>query len=294
MFKNRFKIFLIIFFPAASIIFSSCANLDHINKYAINSAEGVENFHDINFSFQEYCNFYQGRFLTLKINTTDINLPKPSDPDCKAYALSDSALQIFHNVLLSYFNSLTKVSDQKLIDYKLDDAVTNLKSFRDQVKWKINDDQLSSAQNIITKVLNHLMDHYRRAKIKKVLNETRNDLPNVIDAYSTSIQALAGLSRNAFANYKQFYISALLERTSDPSVKVLIVEEFNRTEIKFNEREKMIDKYLDVLNKIKEGYKELAANSNKLTSVLVKEEVKKYADDLEEIKEQIRALSKKM
>ncbi len=269
------------------VCFCSCANLEHINKYAHGSAEGLEKFKEIPFSFGDYCRHYQEAALTNSLQTDIAPLPKL---DCKFYSNSDTALKIFNHVLTAYLQGLEKLSDKDLVNYNLDDAATNLQALQGQIGWNVGDTQVTATKNIVTKLLNNLMNHYRKKKLKQIIEGSKNDFKIVIESYMIGIQALQGEAKLALRNYQDFYSNPLLEMAKEKALKTLLVRDYHHKEDVFAKTDKAIETYLKILKKIETGYDELAKSSDHLTADDLRDKLVKYASDFQYLNAQMADL----
>lgn len=272
------------------LYFTSCVSLEHINSYAHNSAASLEKFHDINFSFNRFCNEFQPEAITNSLQTDVTDRPKLN---CTFFKNADSALNILHQVLLLYIQGLEKISDKGLVDFNLDKTVSSLNSLQDQLGFTLSTSQITAAQNIVTKLLDEALNGYRKNKIKKIILETKDDFDSVMIAYMTGISALESEATLALRNYRDFYTNELLEdSTTTRAVKIFIVKDFREKEGEFTEIEKTIEVYTESLNTILNGYNQMVASAKNLTSDSLKALLKQCVDDIRFLKEQIENLKK--
>ena len=268
---------------ASLILFSSCGNLDHINTYAHNSAESMEDFHDIHFSFNSFCTQYSSAAIDNNLQTSIKDLPQP---DCSLFKNSDSALHIMHQVLLLYIQGLEKISDKDLVSYNLDATVDNLTTLQSKLGFTLKDKQITSAKNIVTKLLNAALNGYRRKRLKQILLETKGDFDNVMDAYMFGITALRAEADAALVNYRTLYTFQFLEMTHEDAIKILAVNDYRKKQTEFADIQQTINQYIQSLQVIKDGYDSVTASANDLTSVSLKTLLHEANKKLAALKEQ--------
>lgn len=262
----------------------SCANLEHINKYAHNSIESIDKFKEIPFSFDYYCHHYQEASLTNSIQDDIAPLPKL---DCGFYFKSDTALNIFNNILKVYLQGLEKLSAKDLVAYDLSNAANNLQALQGKVGWPISESQVTATRNILATVLNGIVNHFRKKRLKEIIQGSKNDFKIVIEAYITGISAMQEEAKLALRNYQDFYSNPLLEMSSEKALKVLLVRNFHQQEDVFEKVNQSIENYLKILGKIESGYIKLSNSSNRLTADDLKTSLQQCVDDLKYLKAQI-------
>ncbi len=271
------------------LLFSSCVNLNHINKYARKSAESLECFHNIPFSFNNFCTEYSSAAISNNLQTEIKDLPQP---DCSLFKNSDSALTILHRVLLLYIQALEKISGKDLVNYNLDTAVDNLTSLQSKMGFTLKSGQITSAKNIVTKILNASLNAYRKKKIKEILLETKGDFDNVMNAYIFGITALNAEADAALVNYRTLYTYHFLETSHDDAIKILAVNDYHKKQNEVVEIHQTINTYIKSLQVINKGYDELATSANNLTSSSLKTVLEQANEQLAYLKEQFQNLKK--
>ncbi len=249
------------------LLFSSCVSLEHINRYAHKSAESLECFHDIPFSFNSFCTQYSSVAINNNLQTEIKDLPQP---DCSLFKNSDSALNILHHVLLLYIEALGRVSDKDLATYNIDTTVDYLTTLQSKLGFTLESGQITSAKNIVTKLLNASLNAYRKKKIKDILLETKGDFNNVMNAYIFGMTALNAEDSAALVNYKTLYTYHFLETSHDDAIKILAVNDYRKKQREMAEIQQSINAYIQSLQVIKSGHQELATSANSLTSSYLK------------------------
>ncbi len=271
------------------LLFSSCVNLEHINRYAHKSAESLECFHDIPFSFSSFCTEYSSVAISNNLQTEIKELPQP---ECSVYKNSDSALNILHRVLLLYVQALGRISDKDLATYNMDTTVDNLTALQSKLGFTLESSQITSAKNIVTKLLSASLNAYRKKKIKDILLVTKGDFDNVMNAYIFGITALNAENSAALVNYKTLYTYHFLETSHDEAIKILAVNDYRKKQREMEEIQQSINTYIKSLQIIKSGHQDLATSANSLTSSSLKKVLEEADEKLADLKEQFQNLKK--
>jgi hypothetical protein len=218
---------------------------------------------------------------------------KPAD--CSLYIKADSALLIFHDIILAYISGLEKLSNKDLSTINLDGMVTNLKALQGQLpgSGKFSDKQFGAAQNIVSKIVSLGLKTFQKVKLKKTITEVDSNLAVVLNYYEMALQGLQSNAALCSKNYEDFVTDEILHNAKDVGAKNLIVRDYQTYKRESDKRATAIKLYIAAIDKIKLGHHELATSKTSITSQVVTKHVIQYAQDIFSLQEQIQNLKSK-
>lgn len=288
--KKVFYLFVI-----ASLGFTSCASFDHINSYSKTAVQGIEESDDINLSFTNICQQYSRSAFqySIRINPTIV---KPI-PSCDDEILADSILKIYHDITIAYLVGLNKLSNGDLTNFNLEGLANNLKDLKGKTNiTSVSDDQIAAAQSITANLLKWAFDIMRAVRLKKVITATDAPLHKVLDAYKLSLLALKGRIKQAKNDYNTFVFADAnlgILAASTNFEKNKVIKDRDAFYAVCDKEMSKVDAYINVINSIEVGHKELATLSPNLQAVAVKDMINQATGQIQSMDAEFKKLTKK-
>ena len=276
--------FLMIALVAIFVFFNSCVSLKQVNELSESSLESVKKYESLALDFEKACIEH---CRIDKLNKLEIDF---ENCDCSSSSKADSVTLVIFNAVKNYFDGLSKLSNNELTAYKLDDLTTALTE-NDFGDIKIDNEQVESYSKISKILLRAFTDEYRKKKISIYVKDAQDPLMVLLDALNENLnENLIGKVKTLRGKLKSYYFDIKNDvSVSEIDKKNALLEYSKQLEmIKLWEDE--IASYSKVLIKIKEGHTELAKNIDKIKEDEVRAILSQYASDIEAIKSEINKL----
>lgn len=271
----------------SSIVFLfSCVSLKQVNELSKSSLSGVKKYENLALSFETACSEH---CRIDKLQKLEIDF---ENCDCSEDAVADSVTLIIYNAVKYYFDGLSKLSDNELTSYKLDELTAAL-SENDFGDVSINANQAESYSKISKILLKAFTDEYRKKKIATYIQEAHDPLMILLDALDMNLnENLIGKVNNLRGKLKSYYFDIRNDSLITEIDKKNALKEYSIQLETIKLWESEITSYSKVINKIKEGHVDLFNNIENIKEDEIRALLSQYATDIESLKSEINKLRK--
>jgi hypothetical protein len=277
--------------------YTSCVNLQHVNRFATSSVDVLSHEDDIGYSFTQHClDFKCKEIYHIPTNFSKDFGEEPMRCDCDTFKMADKTLVLFNNVLTAYLTGLANLSDNQAVNYNFDNLIKAVDVDQIKDKLQITKSDISSLGKLATIISNDLMDLYRKRKLKDIIKKSNSAFDTVISAYRKCMNnyykniVLEGDYRNLSNLYTQYFKNN--ETLLSPIEKARIYEEYLTRRETFARYKGLSERFISALDEIKDGHNKLNEEADHLTRKDLKELVSKYATDIDSFMSEFNKLKK--
>ncbi len=270
-----------------SIGIYSCVSLRQINEYSSTSLAGIEKFENIDYTFTRHC-LDACLFNAMR----NFEIKREEECNCDLYKTADSVTLLIYNAIRGYFSGLAHISNNELTAY---DPGALQKALTEGNFWdiKIEKEHVDAYTNIYTILLRATADLYRKKKIKQYIEEANQPIQVLIQKFQFILQKnlegeLNFKMEKLYAYYKEM---SLNENITDYEKGKATVDYYQQLSAITREKD-LIDAFAKSLTTISDGHQKLYDNRNKLTSKEIKELMKQYASNVQDITTEFNKLKK--
>ncbi|MEP6952067.1 MAG: hypothetical protein ABI863_22445 [Ginsengibacter sp.] len=279
------------------VSFTSCVNLQHVNKFATTSVEALARQDDIGYSFTQHCLDFECKKDIYHIPDVTKDFGKAAPCNCDTFKKADDALDLFNSVLTAYLTGLANLSDSKAVNYNFDNLIKAVDVDEIAGQLKITKPEMTSLGNLATIISNDLMNLYRKRKLKEIIKKSNTDFGIVISAYRKCVN---DFFKNVLLDndlnitlpnlYSTYFITnaALLS----PLEKARIYEEYLARRATFETYKALTARLVFALDEIKDGHNKLNEESDHLTRNDLKQLINEYSTDIRAALGEFRKLKK--
>jgi len=237
-----------------SISLSSCVNLKHVNDFSSSSTNSIKKFEELNYTFTQNCvdNCYDKKINDFSLDTVDCN--------CNLNEKADSITQVIYNSVRGYFEGLSRLSNNNLTNYKLDN-LTNALTEGEFGSVKIEKQHIESYSKISKILLKSFTDEYRKKKIKQYVIEANQPIKILLSFLEYNLSSnLTGNLKVQKMSIKEYSFELLKNPSLSKIEKRKVIEEYYERIKKIESTEKELITYTKSLKKISDGHQKLADN----------------------------------
>jgi hypothetical protein len=273
--RNRKHFFIIVFLLSSCI--TGCVNLSNVHSYAEASADGIEKYQDLGYSFEQHC---KDECVIDKIRAHNIAIDSMMGFDCSLYHAADSATQIIYSSIKDYFNGLSDLSNDTLTSYNVDSLKTSLTSGKFG-KVEINKDQADAYSGIVKVLTRAVTDSYRMSKIKEYIEQANQPIQILLDKFQFIIKSnLVGELNAKKEGYYSIYKLMVLDTGLSEYEKLTATEDYYRKLSEINAKEDGLITYSNSLKKIAEGHQKLYDNRSDMKAKEFIGIISRYTNDI--------------
>lgn len=250
--KNSILAGTLVFFLACL----SCKSLKHVNEFSTASAEIINTYTTIPYSYYRNCRDRCDLERQTGIITGKIQF-NPADTikcDCKADLAKDNDATRAYTVLILYFSSLQQLSDHNKFIY----STGNLVSALGKIK-AIEDVQLQEpVTRIADLILNIATRGYRSRSLQLILDSSRVPVDRLLDNLILNNRILMG----KYKGYYGGYLNVMMQKYAGPHVAPRQQLDDYLSNSREMEKSKLviteIENFNALLTKVKSGHLKLA------------------------------------
>lgn len=270
--KLKSKTFVIAFL--AIIAFSSCVNLQHVNNFSLSSLEGVREFEELNYSFNQSC---LDKCLDEKVNSLDI---LTTACNCKQEKLADSITLKIYSSVYSYLDGLSKLSDGQLTAYKTEDLTTSLTE-GNFGSLTINKENVQSYSKISNILIRAFTDSFRKSNIKEYVVEANEPILKLLSFLDFNLSKnLNGKLNVRKESLKGDYFDLIRDKSLSNMEKRNAVKEYFNSIATIESQQHKLYVYSKTLSKIAEGHQQLHDNIDNLNDQEIMQDLFQYASEI--------------
>jgi len=269
-----------------SISLSSCVNLKHVNDFSSSSTNSIKKFEELNYTFTQNCvdNCYDKKINDFSLDTVDCN--------CNLNEKADSITQVIYNSVRGYFEGLSRLSNNNLTNYKLDN-LTNALTEGEFGSVKIEKQHIESYSKISKILLKSFTDEYRKKKIKQYVIEANQPIKILLSFLEYNLSSnLTGNLKVQKMSIKEYSFELLKNPSLSKIEKRKVIEEYYERIKKIESTEKELITYTKSLKKISDGHQKLADNIGILNQDEIKLALTQYASDIQDIISEFNKIKK--
>jgi hypothetical protein len=272
------KIFHLVIFSFAVIIFSGYANLKQINDYSSKSLDGIKKFEDIDYSFTRYC-FERCQFDAVR----KFEIKRETECNCDVYSAADSVTLLIYNAIRGYFGGLTSLSDNELTTYHFDAVQKSLAAgnFGD---IRIDSEQVAAYSNICKILLRAITDLYQKKKIKQYIEAANQPIQILLQKFQFILQKdlegeLNFKKEALYAYYKEMNLNGNISDYEKGKATI----DYYRQLADINQKQNQIDALAKGLECMAKGHQKLYDNRDKLNAKEIKVLFSQYSSDIQDV-----------
>ena len=268
-----------IFYLCLIYALGSCSSFKEVKAFAANSGKSIKSYENINYTFSINCNYKCSKRALENTNFQTIE----KKCSCEEALLADKNIKYLLRVLEGYFNGLSDLSDSDLTDFSFDAIQKPLTEGKYIKKADIK--PYTEIAYMITTVFT---DGYRSKKIQQFIKIANSNIIMLLEKTSSIIEDnLMHTLLARQADIQQIYHDLY----SAPDVSTF--EKYNIQKMYFSEitaiaaKKEALKNYGTALRKISKGHQSLFLNEHKLKEKEIRKIIRRYANDLNVIVEQI-------
>ena len=268
---------------------TACVDLKEVNNYSSNSLTGIKKFEDIDYSFKQHCiascQFEAIRNFQIKRDTI-------GECNCRDFDTADSVTLLIYNSIRGYFNGLRDLSDNDLTTYQFD-AVKRALTAGSFGHITIDSNDVNAYGNISKILLRATTDLYRKKKLTEYIEKANSPLQVLLQKLQFILQTnlkgeLNFKKEKLYSYYKEMVLGGSL---SDYEKSKATIEYYGQLS-EIRQKQKEIDAFAKGLRSIAAGHQELYDNRHKLNEKEIKELIKGYSSNIQDINSEFNKLKK--
>ena len=269
-----------IFYLSLLYILGSCSSFKEVNAFATNSGKSIKSYKSINHTFSGNCNY-----ICLQRALENSNFqPTEKKCSCEEALLADKNIKYLLRVLEGYFKALSNLSGSGLADFSFDAIQKPL------VEGKyIKKADIKPYTEISAMITTMFTDGYRAKKLKQFIKIANSDVILLLEKTSSIIEDnLLPTLLARQADIQQIYHD-LYSAEGTSSFEKFNIQKMYFSEITtIEEKKDALEKYSAALGKISKGHQSLYESKHKLKGKEIRKIIRRYANDLNVIVEQIK------
>ncbi|AWH86520.1 hypothetical protein HYN59_16015 [Flavobacterium album] len=250
-------------------LMSSCVNLKHVHDFSSSSLKSINEFEEINYGFEQICidNCKNKDIKRLLLDDT-------SHCDCANEIKADEVTMLIYNVVVGYFDGLSKLSAEDLTNYKTDGLAKALGDAGAETE-KVN-----AAAEISRITLKAVAGKYRSKKIKNYINEANSSIIVLIKALDFNVSNITGKLKLQQQSLKADYFSLIKDASLSGFEKRKVIEEYHSRLKEISLKIKKYETYSKSLKKVTEAHQKIKDNIDKFSAEEMKAMLNSYASDI--------------
>lgn len=270
-----------------SIFTYSCVNLKQLNDYASKSLVGIKKFESIDYSFKQHC-LDKCQLDAIK----SFEIKKQAECKCDLYIAADSVTLLIYNSIKGYFDGLVNLSNNDLTTYDLG-TLNKALTEGDFEGVKIEKEQADAYTSISTTLLRATTDLYRKKKIKQYIEEANQPIQILIKKLQFILQKnledeLNFKKEKLYTYYKEMNLNGNITDYEKGKATIDYYQQLSD----ITQKQRLIDAFVNGLKSISNGHQKLYDNRNKLTTKEIKESIKQYSSEIQDIISEFNKLKK--
>jgi hypothetical protein len=228
----------------------SCSSLSHINSFATTSEKALQKFQEIDFSATRYC-----REIVCQDPTSYStgNIIETANCNCSDFVGADKGIRMINAVLTTYLGGLEKLSTKNSTKFSFAGLATSTEILSDNLRLGLKSEEVKAMRDLSTAVAASALAGWRRAELKKTIENARNSLVVVLDAQRRNI----GFLRNIISEERkeiQIAYETMATNTSETSLRYLLNHDRLKTDLELRKQDLLLDHFGTALEKIKNEY----------------------------------------
>lgn len=255
----------------------SCVSLKEVNQYAASSVTSLNKINDINYSFSDYCQ-RDCELQQLRSGKIDTLFKCNCEP---LAAKADEAVQKIHYTITSYLRAIEQLTNNKGFTYDVSNLSAALQANPLIKLTPAQDTIFTNAGNFIATAATAF---YRKRKLKQYLNQADPVFQSLTETFiyliDNRLKSQLKISYDTrFANLNQ-----MLENANDnKGFKQFVIKVYLDERAYYKKHVALLESYAALLKTVKRGHHDLYLQRNNLKDTKVKELVKRYAEDVQDI-----------
>lgn len=257
-----------------AVLLTGCTSMEAVRDFSKLAEDSTASFPAIAVDVQESC---QRRAEY-----------EPIRPDCGTFEKSKQAMLNTHWILIDYMNALGTLAADGIVVYR-----QQLGEFAEAVEeaGAFEPAQVAAVNGLANTLATAATSGYQRRQVREVIDENNQNVQQVIGALKITVnkdyRRTLNLEREAIDSY---YGDAIEDSRRKEPLAVLIAEEVKEEKIaRVEQKEAVIDDYLQVLDKISQGHQALFDHREDLSSRELVVAMVQYARQL---RDNVNALSR--
>ncbi len=271
--KKQFLLFSVV----AICSCTGCLSLKEINEYSSTSITSLNKINDIQYSYSEYCS----RDCDLQQMRKGV-IDTQFNCNCTQIALkADSAIWQIHSTITNYLQAIEQLSNNQQFTY---DATGLAGALQSNQLLRLNDQQtaiISKSGNFLATIATAF---YRKRELKKYIEQADPILGELMETFVYLLNnRLRVQLRIDYEKHETNLKQQLDDSSTGKSLKQMIVLQFINERKYYLHHISLLDCYVSLIEKVKEGHHQLYLQREHLQDKSLKNLAKRYADDIQSL-----------
>jgi hypothetical protein len=256
----------------------SCVNLKAVNVVSSASVQSLEKFDDIHFTRKSLCidRCYDSLIQKNSLLDSD-HLP---GCDCSLEESADKTVKIMYMAVLSYMQSLKKLSGLDLSEYNLD-PITNALTEKEYPGLSIDKATVTAYGKLASTIRNALTGTYARRKIKNAVRDANEPLQVLLSKLDIAMVWLTATLDSRKIALHTTYTGLVMDSLSSKYDKSKALAEYYARIKELDNRMDQLRIFHLSLMKISQAHQQLYDNRNKITKKDFAGLIREYAGQLQ-------------
>ncbi|WP_143155923.1 hypothetical protein [Cyclobacterium lianum] len=197
----------------------ACTNLKPIQALSEEALKGLDEFHEIEYSFTRNC--LEDCMFS---KTSQYQIERNLHCGCSEYQKADTLVRELYHALAEYWNGLLRLSTSEQLRYQLDGPANALQG----AGWnQLDSEQLSAIRKLSEIGLNAVAGKYRKKKIRQYMTEAEPHLRQISQKLVFILENnLLGLLEIQKENWYMYYKSLLVDTELNDRERGLVTEKY--------------------------------------------------------------------
>lgn len=251
----------------------ACTNLKPIQHLSTEASQGLNHFHELNYSFAIHCRNHC-YFQRIRTHAVDRSL----DCKCADYQEADSLVNRLFLELENYWDGLGSLASPELTSYDLSNPVHGLQSTG---LIDLSEPEVSAFKKLSELAVNAATGQYRKKRIVRYMKEADPHLNLVSKKLAFILEKnLLGLLEIQKESWYAHYKTLTINDTLSPVEKEIAVEKYYQLLENSEKVHLKIQSMVGLLNLLASNHSELSRNNQKASQEGFKTGMMKLSDEV--------------
>lgn len=264
-------------------LLAGCADLKGIRKFSDSAADTA--------SYTGLTSYYLGEFDHSKRYEEDAAKKKQLDQESIGRRKQEKALLGLHRGVQDYMKALGALASDEVISYD-----ESLKKLGDEIKNTklVSETQVDAYQKITGIIAKAATDGYRQRKLKQLIGDANEPFQKIAVALGEIVSSGYVLSLDNELDVMNSYYKEVIKLAppNDPGTE-MVKETWRTKKEDLAARRQACLAYADTIQKIAQAHQELFSNKDKLDAKATLDLIMSYAQDIDDLRNNIKELTKK-
>ena len=264
------------------MLLSSCLSLKEVNEYAATSVSSLNRLQEIKYSYDDYCkrDCELRQMRSGQIDTTYNCL-------CIPIAIkADSTIRQIQYTVTTYLQAIEQISNNQNFRYDVSPLTI---AMQQNTYLKLSPSQTTTVTKAGNTLATAATVYYRKNQLKKYLEQADTVFAGLMQTFIYLLDSRLRVQlredyETHFANQNQMLDNA----KNDKGLKQFIIRQSLDERGYYLRHISLLDCYVSLLGKVKEGHHQLYLQRNHLNDKNIKQLAKRYADEVQGIASSVK------